>query len=76
MSQQCIQTAISDIVPIITLKRQVLGGSLSSRVNFTVIKKPIHAQLIPTSIAILLLAIGLALIFFDDHLKKSKKRKK
>jgi len=38
--------------------------------------KPKHAQLMPTSMAILLIAIGFALVFLDDHLTKSKNRKK
>ncbi len=61
---------------------QVFGLSLNSgtqskiSVSPQVAAKSKHSELMPTSMAVLLIAVGFALVFLDDHLKKSKNRKK
>lgn len=36
---------------------------------------PKHAEIMPVSLSLLLIAIGFALIFLDDHIKKSRNKK-
>ncbi len=76
VSQQWLQVAMADVVPMTYVEGQMLGTNFLPELEPIAVIKPIQGQLMPTSMAILLLAIGLALIFFDDHLKKSKNRKK
>ena len=47
-----------------------------SQTNRIAVRSPRQSEMMPVSLSILLIAIGFALIFLDDHLKKAKERKK